>query len=172
MMWITGALVVGAALLGAVAIVVGVRRSRTETLGDALVEADGEVVVEDRMANYFGLTSAHPWQLRGNGTLMLTTREIFFQRWTPAMVLRIPRGDITKVELVKAHLGKRVGRPLLKLTFRTEDGEDSVAWYVSDPDQWVRELPVATEVEAEVDLDTRQQQAAERARQAGKTTER
>jgi len=164
-MWVTAA-VVGGALLLAIVTAAGVRQFRTETLGDVLAEIDGDIVVEDRMANFFGVTSAHPWQMRGNGCLILSTKEIYFQRWSPQWDLRFPRDAITRVELVKKHLGKRVGRSLLKLTWRTEEGEDSVAFLVSDPDAWVRELPVAAEVEIERDAGAHQREAAERARRA------
>jgi hypothetical protein len=84
-------------------------------------------------ANYFGVESKGVAQMRGNGALVLTRDELFFERWVPRMELHIPLSAITAVETVRSHLGKAIARPLLKVSYTNADGAaDSVAWYVAD----------------------------------------
>lgn len=59
----------------------------------------------------------------------------------PDRLLRIPRRSIVEVSKVDSHLGKRIGRPLLRVAWTTEDGnEDAVAIWVRDPNRWLAEL--------------------------------
>lgn len=99
------------------------------------------VLREDEGANSFGVESGGPWQVRGNGTLVLTDDELLFAQWVPNRLLRVPRAAITEVAATDSHLGKRIGRPLLKLTWTTEAGRpDSVAVWVRDLEGWVEAL--------------------------------
>lgn len=100
----------------------------------------GEAAVRDRYpdarliipnAVFFGQESKGLGQVRGNGTLAITEREVYFRKWLPATEYTIPLSSIQAVETPTSFLGKSYGRPLLKLVYRDENGQpDSIAWYV------------------------------------------
>lgn len=92
-------------------------------------------------ANSFGVESGGTWQVRGNGSLALTKRELLFAQWVPNRLLRIPRRSIVEVTTTRSHLGKTIGRDLLKVVWTTELGTaDSIALWVADPDGWCEAL--------------------------------
>jgi hypothetical protein len=96
-----------------------------------------ELELMDESANSFGVESRGVTQIRGNGCLALTADEILFVMWLPRRELRISRERISLVERAGSHLGKTVGRPLLRVRFADEIGrEDSVAWLVRDLPAW------------------------------------
>lgn len=126
------AAVIAAFLVGIGAVLV-VFRQYAARRGQAARERfpDARAIVPG--ANFFGLESRGAAQLRGNGTLVLTDQEIFFERWVVRMEIRIPLNAIVAVDTPMSHLGKSVARRLLKVTFRGADGQnDSIAWYVPD----------------------------------------
>ncbi len=89
------------------------------------------------MSNFFGLESAGVWKVRGNGVLLLTKKELFFGMWKPKKDLLIPVKSIIEVTNPKSHMHRSVLKPLLKITFKNENGEsDSTAWYVRKLDDW------------------------------------
>ena len=91
----------------------------------------------DDGANTFGVESRGRAQIRGNGCLAATAKEIVFLMWFPRREVRIPRSAITAVERTKWHLGKSVGRTLLRVRFTNDEGRpDSVAWWVRDLPAW------------------------------------
>lgn len=103
--------------------------------------AEGEAILSDPVANFYGLTSRGHGQIRGNGALVLTADQIWFSQLSPATELTIPRADVLEVSLVKSHLGKATaGHSLLHVRFRSGDGEDSAAWLVAEPERWLRAL--------------------------------
>ncbi|MCG8431220.1 MAG: hypothetical protein MJA29_08600 [Candidatus Omnitrophica bacterium] len=92
-------------------------------------------------ANYFGRESEGRMQMRGNGVLVFTPEELYFEMWLPQEELRIPLSSITGVETPMRHLGKSKGRRLLKVHFRNEKGEkDSAAWIVNRLEKWKKAL--------------------------------
>jgi hypothetical protein len=100
-----------------------------------------DLLLEDQGANSLGVESAGPWQVRGNGNLALTEDELLFAQWVPDRLLRIPRRSIVAVSTTRSHLGKTIGRPLLKVTWvNDEGGEDSIALWVRNPDRWTASL--------------------------------
>jgi hypothetical protein len=100
-----------------------------------------ELLLEEPGANSLGVESAGPRQVRGNGNLALTEEELLFAQWVPQRLVRIPRRSIVEVSTAKTHLGKWIGRPLLKVTWTREDGvEDSIALWVRDLDRWIAAL--------------------------------
>ncbi|HST70398.1 MAG TPA: hypothetical protein VLI94_12165 [Solirubrobacterales bacterium] len=102
-----------------------------------------DLLLEEPGANSLGVESAGPWQVRGNGNLALTADELLFAQWVPKRLLRIPRSSIVEVSKAKTHLGKWIGRPLLKVAWTRDDGEqDSIALWVRDLDRWLAELTV------------------------------
>jgi hypothetical protein len=114
---------------------------RAEQQLDAAL-AGQPVLLRDSMANFFGLASLGPVQLRGNGSLALTRDTLGFMRaMSKKPPLMIPLSAIQKVETTRSHLGKTVGRPLLTVHFVNAAGEvDVVAWSVRDLDRWLGQL--------------------------------
>lgn len=92
-------------------------------------------------ANFFGQESLKLKQVRGNGVLILTPRELYFEMWWPKRVYRISVDSILDIEVTKWHLKKTKGRDLLKVIFTNPLGEtDSSAWLVRDLDLWTSEI--------------------------------
>lgn len=100
-----------------------------------------DLLLEEPGANSFGVESAGPWQIRGNGNLALTEDELLFAQWVPDRLLRIPRRSIVDVSTTGSHLGKTIGRPLLEVTWTAEDGSrNAIALWVRDLDRWLATL--------------------------------
>jgi hypothetical protein len=105
----------------------------------------GLALVREEDANSFGVESGGLRQVRGNGNLALTKRELLFAQWVPNRLLRIPRSSIVEVTTTRSYLGKSLGRDLLKVAWTTELGErDSIALWVGDLDGWLEELAPAS----------------------------
>jgi hypothetical protein len=102
---------------------------------------DKETILESDNANFFGQQSKGHRQLRGNGVLILTTEEIFFEMWTPKKILEIKIKNVLNVNIVKSFLGKSKFRDLLKVEFHNEQGDhDAAAWLVFDLGKWFDEI--------------------------------
>ena len=102
---------------------------------------EGEEALRKEDANSLGVESAGKWQVRGNGTLALTGRELLFAQWVPNRLVRIRRSAITEVTTARSHLGKWIGRELLKVVWTNDVGEaDSIALWVPDLDGWLEAL--------------------------------
>ncbi|HZO07013.1 MAG TPA: hypothetical protein VFB52_11560 [Solirubrobacterales bacterium] len=100
-----------------------------------------DLLREERGANSLGVESQGKAQVRGNGNLALTADELLFAQWIPNRVTRIPRSQILEVTTAKSHLGKWIGRPLLKVSWTNERAEpDSIALWVRDLDAWLAAL--------------------------------
>lgn len=132
------------AVLGSIAATIWFLKTvlrRAEQQLDAAL-AGQPALLRDRMANFFGLASLGPVQLRGNGSLVLTRDTLGFMRaLSNKPPLLIPRSAIQKVESTRSHLGKMVGRPLLTVHFIDAAGKaDVVAWLVRDLGPWLAEL--------------------------------
>lgn len=96
-----------------------------------------EILREEVGANSFGVESAGKTQVRGNGNLALTADELLFVQWIPNRVTRISRASIFEVTTAKSHLGKTIGRTLLKVVWTNERAErDSIALWVRDLEGW------------------------------------
>lgn len=99
------------------------------------------IVISSNNANFFGQQSHKSLQMRGNGVLLLTHYDLFFEMWVPKKVLQIPTSSILKVEITKSFLHKSVFRKLLKVSFQNENGEDdAAAWWVTSLNSWIEEL--------------------------------
>ena len=91
----------------------------------------------DESAVSFGIESKGVWQVRGNGCLAATSEQVLFIMWLPRKELRIPRERVTAVERATSHLGKTIGRELLRIRFTNDSGQpDSAAWFVRDLPTW------------------------------------
>ncbi|HEY7874939.1 MAG TPA: hypothetical protein VIG64_07425 [Actinomycetota bacterium] len=102
---------------------------------------DDRVVALEDGANFFGVESKGKAQIRGNGVLAATQDEILFVMWFPRKEIRVRRDRVTALERTRWHLGKSVGRELLRVRFTNDAGQpDSVAWWVRDLAGWERVL--------------------------------
>ena len=73
------------------------------------------------MANYFGQESLGTWKVRGNGVLLLTKSQLYFEMWKPKKQISISVNKISHIENSKSHLHRTVFRPLLKVIFTNEN---------------------------------------------------
>lgn len=90
-----------------------------------------EILLQDDLAQSYGLESRGVSQTRGNGTLVLTTSTLHFFQFSPDQEIEIPVSKITETKIVRSHLGKTAGVDLLHVTFSTAAGTpDSIAWVV------------------------------------------
>ncbi len=138
---------VGLLIAGAVvaAIVMATRAAvgRVSAASAAAIDrefAGATVLRKAPMANYFGLESEGGKQVRGNGALVATPDELWFQRVGASEPLRVPRHTITATSVVRSHAGKSVGRALVRVDFEGREGPDAAAWYVPDAEAWAAEL--------------------------------
>jgi hypothetical protein len=84
-------------------------------------------------ANFYGQESKGVAQMRGNGTMVLTNTELYFEQWLTNREFRIPLSAIQAIETPSAYLGKTNFRPILKVVFRDESGQtDAMGWIVPD----------------------------------------
>ncbi|MBD3371051.1 hypothetical protein GF402_11920 [Candidatus Fermentibacteria bacterium] len=129
-------------LVAAVGLLLGVRILRKKAAKEVSREFRGRnVVIHDTAANYFGLQSKKGKQIRGNGILVMTDEEIYFRMLLPSREMRIPLHRIKSVSHPKSHVGKSVGRKLLRVDFEDDTGRiDGAAWYVRDPEAWARAI--------------------------------
>jgi len=142
-MWLIGG---GLILVGVIAMFVVLPAAMLKAMAPSLERriaklypADS-IVVQDLKALSFGLESKGAMQSRGNGALALTATELHWFQFAPECDLRIPRDNITRVDAVKWHLGKSVGRNLLFVAFTKDGKPDSIAWHVTHLEQWRSQL--------------------------------
>ncbi len=92
-------------------------------------------------ANYFGQESSGAKQVRGNGIIVLTNSELYFEMLLPKKSWIIPVHTIQAVANPTSFLGKSRGGPLLKVTFQNQHGVvDSMAWQMHDVATWTKTL--------------------------------
>ncbi|NDJ51565.1 MAG: hypothetical protein GYB68_00600 [Chloroflexi bacterium] len=93
-------------------------------------------------ANFFGQESLGMAQVRGNGTLVLTNSELFFEKWAPHTEYHIPLRQITQIETVPSFLGKGTSAgPLLKVVYQDDrGGSDAIAWLLRDVEGFKRQI--------------------------------
>jgi len=99
-----------------------------------------EILMKDLKANSFGRESAGVWQLRGNGGLVLTGKQLHFFMFLPKSNLCVPLDAISKLTITKSHLGKATLYDLLKVHFSADGKIDSIAWYLTDPKVWKNKI--------------------------------
>jgi len=87
-------------------------------------------------ANFFGQKSKGAGQIRGNGALVLTEDELWFNLAAPDREITIPVNQIKSVKLKRSFLGKTVFRQLLFIEFSYRGQEESIAWSVNNPEKW------------------------------------
>ncbi len=102
---------------------------------------DKKVLGVSAEANFFGQESRGMKQIRGNGILILTDEELYFQMLFPKKELTILVNSIIGVESTRSFLGKTKVHPLLKVDFKNDKDEaDSAAWLLKDVDKWKQGL--------------------------------
>lgn len=102
---------------------------------------DKNIILSLNSANFFGQQSRKSTQVRGNGVLILTAEDLYFEMWRPKKILQIPISSVLKIEITKLFLHKSVFRKLLKVVFTNQEGEeDAAAWWVTSLDKWIEEL--------------------------------
>lgn len=144
----TGVIVTLSVVGGLAAVLVGVvvlvrwMRGMIRTLtARRIAEADAilageEIRFRDDFANCFGVESLGVTQVRGNGVLTVTAERVHFLMLVPRREFVIPAAAITAIERVRGHLGKTVGRQLLKVAFTDPAGRaDSAAWFTMRLDE-------------------------------------
>ena len=144
---LTGVAVVAAIVVGIIVLFVVVPKLVLKGMAPSLERriaraySPDQIVLKDLEALTFGLQSRGVFQGRGNGALVLTEDELGWFRFVPERTdLRIPRENITNVDVVKSHLGKTYRRDLLRVTFTHDGKPDSMAWYVPDLATWLSKL--------------------------------
>ena len=137
-------IIVGAVLLGVVLIFIVLPKVIFHYMGQALdkriKEPAAEILMKDLKANSFGRESKGMLQIRGNGGLVLTAKELHFYQLKPEADLRIPLNSITGMSITKSHLGKSKGVDMLKVEFTVDDKTDSIAWALQEPNAWKAKL--------------------------------
>ncbi len=121
------------------------RRSRAKQ-AEKLLERypKSELLGASDRANFFGVKSHGCRQLRGNGFLFYTKREIFFQLWMSRREVIIPLDKITSVDNVRVFLGRSRMKPLLRVGFTNTAGkQDYCAWLVRDLEKWTQSIKAA-----------------------------
>ena len=102
---------------------------------------DKNIILLTNDANFFGQQSHKSTQVRGNGVLILTAEELYFEMWRPKKILQIPISSVLKIEITKSFMHKSVFRKLLKVVFTNQEGEeDAAAWWVTSLEKWIEEL--------------------------------
>jgi len=94
---------------------------------------EDNILLLDPAANCFGVKSLGAGQVRGNGCWALTRDRIFFKYWVGTREVEIPLRQVTGTRIAKGFLGRTMGRPVLVLAYRNEQGqEDECAWMFKD----------------------------------------
>ncbi|MFC1853290.1 hypothetical protein ACFL27_24085 [candidate division CSSED10-310 bacterium] len=103
--------------------------------------AGKEIKIMDKYALYVAKQSDGYSHFRGSGYLVLTEDELYFERSVGRKIIKIPIGSIVKAEKTKKLGGQSPGKMMLKVVFRTKDGEqDAIAWKVKELEQWINEI--------------------------------
>lgn len=140
------ALIVGAGVVGLLLLLLIIPRVVQKYLKGPLAEevakryAAEDILLQDLKANSFGVQSDGGKQLRGNGALVLSAQELYFIRALPRAEYVVPLDKIIAVEIVKVHAGKAVPYDLLRVEYRTDAGEDAMAWWVEEPEAWKQRI--------------------------------
>ena len=102
---------------------------------------DRKIIHSDSFVNYFGRESQGMKQIRGNGILILTEKELYFELYLPKKIITIPINQISKIETPRSHLGKSKLKKLLKIIYTNQNQEkDSVAWLVKQLPSWIQNI--------------------------------
>ena len=94
----------------------------------------------DKHALYIARESDGYSHFRGQGYLVLTEDELFFERQLAKRIIEIPIGSIVEVGKTKRMAGQGPGM-MLKVVFKTQEGQqDTVGWRVKELERWINEI--------------------------------
>ena len=94
----------------------------------------------DKLALYIARESDGYSHFRGQGYLVLTEDELYFERQLVKRIIEIPIGSIVEVGKTKRLAGQGPGM-MLKVVFRTQEGkQDAIGWKVKELDRWINEI--------------------------------
>jgi len=99
-----------------------------------------EIIGMTTSANFFGKQSKGGKQLRGNGAFVLTKNQVCFIRAVPFKEYVIPLKSITEVSLPNSFNGRSVFSKLLCIQYKTDSGQDAMAWAMKDPESWKKAI--------------------------------
>jgi len=110
-----------------------IRKLFRKRIEEILAKFDKEnIIVMEESSNFFGQESKGTKQVRGNGVLLLTERDLYFEMWFPKKILKIPVSTIISIDTPKTFLRKSKFRALLKVNFKFEGRTDAAAWFLED----------------------------------------
>ncbi len=129
-------------LVSILAVFVILKKLETERVKEVLNKfKEKKIIAISSNANFFGLQSLGLIQVRGNGVLILTNEELYYEMWATKKEISIPVFSIIKIETPMFHLAKTKAMPLLKITFQNKKGElDSIAWLVNNLEEWKNKI--------------------------------
>ncbi len=110
------------------------KRRQAKLSLEVLKKFEGKDILKiDTNAIFWGQKSLGGVQVRGNGVLVLTKKQLYFEMWVPRKKFTVSLSSILFVDTARAHLGKTNGYPLLKVIFQNDKGyNDSIAWMTKD----------------------------------------
>jgi hypothetical protein len=130
-------------LLAAVFLVVilWLRGAVARRLEEATAElGEDGIIKSEPAANSFGFLSQPMTQVRGNGTLILTSQAIEFFMLVPKKRVSVPLERITGLDNPMWWRGKSVASRLFGVYFKdVSDEDDGIAFWVKDTDSWLAE---------------------------------
>ncbi len=102
--------------------------------------AENEIILMTLDANFFGRKSEGRAQVRGNGALVLTSKELWFSLASPRKDISLPLKSIQYVRMEKSFLYKTALQPLLAVRYKTKEFYDEAGWLVPEAGKWVEEI--------------------------------
>lgn len=96
---------------------------------------NSNIIRMDEFVNFRGVYSRGYVQLRGNGTLALTEKELVFVMFSPKNTYRIKLEDIERVEIENSFFGY-VGRKVLIVFFSGEGGSEAYGFVLKNENEW------------------------------------
>ena len=102
----------------------------------------------DKHALYIARESDGYSHFRGQGYLVLTEDELFFERQLVKKIIEIPTRSIVTVDKTRRLAGQGPG-VMLKVVFKTQVGEqDAIGWKVKELDRWIDEISLMAKGES------------------------
>ena len=140
MKWFIGIITVGIVIV----FFVYLKRKQDEVKASIQKRFAGKTIqFMDKYALYVAKQSDGYSHFRGSGYLVLTKDELYFERQLDRKIIIIPIGSIVKVDRTKRLGGQSPGKMMLKVVFKTQDGEqDAIAWKVKELEQWIKEISI------------------------------
>jgi len=137
-----GIIAIALSVAGLIAAFIWLARIQATRKKELLNKFEGKNILKIASnANFFGQQSMGYSQIRGNGVLLLTADELYFEMLIPKRSFSIRISSILSIETPRSFLGKSKGRKLLKVVFKDENQkEDSMAWMVVDLAGWQEKL--------------------------------